>query len=162
MDLKRKLRGVAAVLLLATTAMAGETGPGDAGEPPLVVSYRTSICDRPPCPRIRTASRPPDFQGTFKLYQRVAMCVKAPCPRPYGSYHVSAEGFSRGAKTVVLHGERRKHDIPHYYTHRVRAGEIPGTVTLEGDCWFDERSGRLEILARGGVPRKWEARMVDN
>ncbi|MBX3557765.1 hypothetical protein [Chelatococcus sp.] len=141
--------------------MAAETGPVGADEPPLVVSYRTVDCDGPPCLPIRNASRPPDFRGTFRLYQHVVMCLQSCGRRPYGSFQISAEGFAKSAKTVVLHGERRKHDTPHYYTHRVRAGEIPGTVTLEGDCWFDEKSGRLEILVRAGVPRKWESRMVD-
>lgn len=162
MSLKRKLLGVAVAVFLAAPAMADETGSGDAGEPPLVISYHTIMCDRPPCLPMRNASRPPDFKGKFTLRRSVFMCRTHPCGRPpYGAYHVSGEGWSRRAKKVVLHGERRKHNLPYYYMHRIADGEITGTLEIEGDCWFDEKSGRVEILARRIVPQEWEADVID-
>lgn len=159
MNMKRKLAGAIGVLLMATGAVAGETRPRDAGEPPLVVSYRTNVCDRPPCPRIRSVSRPPDFRGTFELglHKRVLVCTIGPCP-PIVRFHlVAADGFSRHAKSVVLHVERRQHDEPLYSAIRLNRGFfLGGPVTIDGDCWFDETSGRLEILVRSGIPSERE------
>jgi hypothetical protein len=159
MNMKRKLAGAIGVILMATVAAAGDTRQRDAAEPPLVVSYRTNVCDRPPCPQIRSVSRPPDFQGTFelKLHKRVLVCTIPPCP-PIVRFHlVSSGGFSRLAESVVLHGERREHNQPLYYASRLKTGFfLGGSVTIHGDCWFDETSGRLEILVRSGISKERE------
>jgi hypothetical protein len=159
MNLKKKMIGAAAACFLAFSTMAGDATPGTANDLPLVVSYQTKTCGSPPCPQIRHASRAPDFRGTFKLqlYKRVNVCSKLPCP-PFVRFRVvSAGGFSRLAKTVVLHGKRREHERPRYYARRLDNGFfLGGPVTIEGDCWFDEASDRLEILVRSGISKKRE------
>lgn len=152
------LLGFALAFFLAVPASGEESARSEADETPLVVSYRTIVCDRPPCLPVRKASRPPDFQGSFSLSQQVFMCRTHPCGRPpYGPFVVTAEGLSHQAKEVVLHGERSKHNLPYYYTHRIAGGEVERKLAIEGDVWFDEKADRIEILARRIVPRDWEA-----